>query len=155
MGRRATIRASDADREQVAERLRHAAGEGRLLAEELEERLEAVFSARTYGELDATVADLPGMTVRPPDRTWATPRLHPVPIVAVFFLMPVLVALLIAAVVVVTTMFAAWAVVLALGWFAFAHGRQHRRRHHGRSLPTYGRWATGRPGASPRPRSWI
>ena len=42
MARRATLRASDADRERVAERLRHAAGEGRMLdPEELEERLEA------------------------------------------------------------------------------------------------------------------
>jgi hypothetical protein len=64
MAKRATLRASDADREQVAERLRHAAGEGRIVAEELEERLEAVFSARTYGELDAVVADLPGTPVR-------------------------------------------------------------------------------------------
>ena len=64
MARRATLRASDADREQVTEQLRRAAGEGRILAEELEERLEAVFSARTYGELDAVVADLPGRRLR-------------------------------------------------------------------------------------------
>ena len=59
VARRASLRASDADREAIAERLRRAMGEGRLLAEELEERLEAVFTARTYGELDAVVADLP------------------------------------------------------------------------------------------------
>jgi hypothetical protein len=59
MTRRAMMKASDADREHVAERLRSAAAEGRLLAEELEERLGAAFKARTYGELDATVADLP------------------------------------------------------------------------------------------------
>jgi hypothetical protein len=52
-------RASDRDREQTAERLRHAAGEGRLFPEELEERLRAAFAARTYGELDALVEDLP------------------------------------------------------------------------------------------------
>jgi hypothetical protein len=156
MARRATMRASDADREHVAERLRHAAGEGRLLSEELEERLEAVFAARTYGELDATVADLPDAVVRPHDRAWAAPRLlHPVPIVAVFFLMPVLVALVIAALVVVTTVFALWAVVLVAGWFAFAHGRRQSLRHRGRSLPAYGRWPAGRPGPRPRPRSWI
>jgi protein-S-isoprenylcysteine O-methyltransferase Ste14 len=33
--------------------------EGRLLPDELEQRLETVFSARTYGELDTVVADLP------------------------------------------------------------------------------------------------
>src|SRR5437764_12239344 len=59
MARRSMLRASDADRELVAERLRHATGEGRLLAEELEQRLTAAFSARTYGELETLVADLP------------------------------------------------------------------------------------------------
>ena len=51
--------ASDADRERVAERLRAAAGEGRLSADELEERLEGAFSARTEAELEPLVADLP------------------------------------------------------------------------------------------------
>lgn len=54
------MRASDRDREQIAERLRHAAGEGRLFPEELEQRLRAAFAARTYGELHALVSDLPG-----------------------------------------------------------------------------------------------
>ena len=53
------LRASDRDREQTAERLRHAAGEGRLLPDELEQRLHAAFAARTYGELDTIVDDLP------------------------------------------------------------------------------------------------
>jgi hypothetical protein len=103
MARRATLRASDEDREQIAERLRRAAGEGRIVAEELEERLETVFSARTYGELDAVVADLPGTPARRPDRT-RTPALpRPAVIVALVFLLPVLVSMLIAAVVVITT----------------------------------------------------
>jgi Domain of unknown function (DUF1707) len=54
-----SLRASDADREQVAERLRHATAEGRLGGDELEERLEAVYAARTYRALDALLADLP------------------------------------------------------------------------------------------------
>jgi hypothetical protein len=53
------FRASDREREQTAERLRHAAGEGRLLPEELEQRLRAAFAARTWGELEAVVGDLP------------------------------------------------------------------------------------------------
>ena len=65
MARRAVLRASDSDRERIADRLRKATAEGRLLAEELEERLGAAFSARTYGELDALVADLPGEGQRP------------------------------------------------------------------------------------------
>ena len=41
------LRASDAEREAAAERLRRAGGEGRLVPEELEERLGVAFSART------------------------------------------------------------------------------------------------------------
>lgn len=63
MTRRALLRASDADREQTAEQLRRAATEGRLSADELDERLGAALSARTYGELDALVADLPAPPV--------------------------------------------------------------------------------------------
>ena len=77
MARRATLKASDADREQIAERLRKATAEGRLLAEELEERLEATFTARTYGELDAVVADLPGATVPPAAERPRPPVTHP------------------------------------------------------------------------------
>jgi hypothetical protein len=53
------LRASDADRERTAERLRTAAGEGRLSADELEERLERALSARTESELEPLTADLP------------------------------------------------------------------------------------------------
>ena len=58
------LRVADADRERVAERLRRAAGEGRLAPEELEERLEAAFGARTQADLAPLVADLPAE--RPP-----------------------------------------------------------------------------------------
>ena len=61
-------RASDADREAVAERLRDAAGDGRLEHEELEERLEAAYGARTYGELDLLTRDLPARPPDPPGR---------------------------------------------------------------------------------------
>jgi hypothetical protein len=53
------LRASDFEREQVAERLRKATAEGRLRTDELEERLGAAFSARTHGELQPLVSDLP------------------------------------------------------------------------------------------------
>lgn len=52
-------RVSPEEREEAAERIRFAAGEGRLTLEELESRLELALSARTYGELDALVDDLP------------------------------------------------------------------------------------------------
>ncbi|WP_068928482.1 DUF1707 SHOCT-like domain-containing protein [Planobispora rosea] len=53
------IRAGDRDRDRVAETLRHAVGEGRITIEELHERLGRTYAARTFGELDAIVADLP------------------------------------------------------------------------------------------------
>jgi hypothetical protein len=52
-------RASDAEREAVADQLRTAAGDGRLDPDELEERLAAAYSARTTGELVPLTADLP------------------------------------------------------------------------------------------------
>ncbi|MBB5786019.1 DUF1707 SHOCT-like domain-containing protein [Jiangella mangrovi] len=55
----ADLRCSDVDRERVAEALRQAAGDGRLTLTELEERLEATFKARTYGELQPITRDLP------------------------------------------------------------------------------------------------
>ncbi|MET9292868.1 DUF1707 domain-containing protein [Streptomyces sp. NPDC003077] len=53
------LRASDADRERVAETLRNAHAEGRLDFEEFEERLETAYKARTFGELRPLTADLP------------------------------------------------------------------------------------------------
>lgn len=53
--------ASDAERERVSERLRTAVAEGRLTTEELSERLERTFAARTHAELDGVVAGLPGV----------------------------------------------------------------------------------------------
>jgi len=53
------MRASDADRDRVIDVLRAAAGEGRLTADELEERMQGVLSAKTFGELAAFTADLP------------------------------------------------------------------------------------------------
>jgi hypothetical protein len=53
------LRASHDDRDRVVELLRVSAGDGRLTAEELDERLEQAMTARTYGELARLVADLP------------------------------------------------------------------------------------------------
>jgi len=56
---RGNLRASDADRERVADILRQAAGDGRLTMEELDERLDSVYSAKTYAELEPITEDLP------------------------------------------------------------------------------------------------
>ena len=55
----AQLRISDADRHQVAEILREAAGEGRLDIDELDQRLEATYAARTYADLVPITFDLP------------------------------------------------------------------------------------------------
>jgi len=54
------LRASDADREKVANVLREAAGDGRLTMDELDERLDSVYAAKTYAELEPITHDLPG-----------------------------------------------------------------------------------------------
>ncbi|MFE7188493.1 DUF1707 domain-containing protein [Kitasatospora sp. NPDC057541] len=55
----AEMRASDADRERVAELLRDAYAEGRLDVEEHAERIEAAYAAKTLGELVPLTRDLP------------------------------------------------------------------------------------------------
>ncbi|HZP54048.1 DUF1707 SHOCT-like domain-containing protein [Actinocrinis sp.] len=60
------MRASDSDRERVAEQLREAAGHGRLTMDELEERLERAYSAKTYAELEPLTRDLPAAGTTPP-----------------------------------------------------------------------------------------
>jgi Domain of unknown function (DUF1707) len=66
------LRASHADRDQVVEKLRVAAGDGRLTPEELDERLEAALTAKTYADLAALTADLPA--VRQPAGVARQPR---------------------------------------------------------------------------------
>jgi hypothetical protein len=53
------LRASDAERDVVAGRLREAHAEGRLTVEEFSERLDAALAARTRGDLEALTRDLP------------------------------------------------------------------------------------------------
>src|SRR5580658_8343367 len=62
------LRASHSDRDAVVEQLRVAAGDGRLTADELDDRLEKALTARTYRELAALTADLPaeGAPAGPP-----------------------------------------------------------------------------------------
>ena len=59
------LRASYADRDRVVEILRVAAGDGRLSAAELDERVEAALTARTYRELERLTADLPAVPGSP------------------------------------------------------------------------------------------
>jgi DUF1707 SHOCT-like domain len=53
------LRAADADRERIAERLRKSHAEGRLDLSEFQERLERCYEAKTIGQLRELVRDLP------------------------------------------------------------------------------------------------
>ncbi len=151
MATRAALRASDADRDHVAERLRKAAGEGRLRTEELELRLETALSARTYGELDRLVRDLPGRRLAVP----SSRRPRGVAASALAVTLGLAVALLVTIVVlfVLTGVFAGWLLWLLAGWFFFGRRRRAigwRATRQGRVAHRCGGWAASRP-----PRHWA
>jgi hypothetical protein len=54
-----SLRASDAERERVVEILRQHTAEGRITADEFEERMTAAYAARTMGALAELTTDLP------------------------------------------------------------------------------------------------
>ncbi len=123
MASHSSLRASDADREAVAERLRHAAVEGRLEPDELEERLHAALRARTYGDLRRLHSDLPAKPM-----AWERGRAEVMPAarIALAVAMRVAVALAVVIVVlVVAAVTAAWWVLWALVWLAL-WGRRSR-----------------------------
>jgi Domain of unknown function (DUF1707)/Cell wall-active antibiotics response 4TMS YvqF len=76
------MRVSDSDREHAADVLREAAGQGRINFDELDERLELAYAAKTYADLAAVTSDLPrpGQVLSPAgqpapvDRISGTPR---------------------------------------------------------------------------------
>jgi hypothetical protein len=116
------LRASDAERERVAQLLRDSAGEGRLDMDELDERLERVYAARTHGELQRVTRDLPAP---PRSRELVSERRTRVPTTFVWIS-----ALLIA--IWVLTGFGYFWPVWPMLWFAFAtlrHRRHYRRRY--------------------------
>jgi Domain of unknown function (DUF1707) len=121
-------RASDADREEVVEVLRTAAGEGRIGHDELDERLSRALSARTYRQLHATVDDIPrdrgagNRRMPQAQRTvagWTVKAVRNEPWLLVFML-PVLVITLTLAAIGMMVWFVFIIAVLALG----------RTRHH-------------------------
>jgi len=132
------IRASDADRDRVAARLRDHFAEGRLTQEELDERISAALSAKTFGDLRHVMADLPQPEPAParaaPNPPWAgPPRIvyrHGPPI------LPLVLFALLAAVIIpgggwlfLKLMLAFWLVSCLIG--AFAAGRYYRRIRRG------------------------
>jgi hypothetical protein len=149
MRRHALLRASDADRDAIIDRLRQAAGEGRLEPDELEQRVDRALRARTYGDLAELLADLPGdgrVLLR--DAGWRT---NPGARYAVFgagFLLAVTLAVaLVALVAVLLLAAAAWWIALVLFWLVCCGSRRRlvlgsagrhslRARHAHRTRPT-------------------
>ena len=103
-----SLRAADADREAVAESLREQHLAGRLDTDELQERIERCYAARTYGELDEVLVDLP----RPQPRASSRGNAFPWPRAALFPLMPLLIVVL-----VVSHGHLLWLAVPLLFWF--------------------------------------
>ncbi|MFF3440982.1 DUF1707 domain-containing protein [Streptosporangium sp. NPDC002721] len=58
------MRASDGDRDKVASVLREHYAQGRLTTEEFDERLEQLYTSKTYGELAVLTSDLPDVDLR-------------------------------------------------------------------------------------------
>jgi hypothetical protein len=61
---------SDAERERAVERLRTAAGEGRLTTDEFSGRIDRAYAARTHGELETVLAGLPQLPAPRERRSW-------------------------------------------------------------------------------------
>lgn len=86
------VRASDAERERAAEALRQHHTDGRLTTEELDERTERVYGAKTRGDLDQQFGDLPRLRTPEEERPQRRRGRHPI-------LVPILVAFVALAVV--------------------------------------------------------
>ena len=125
MARQTALRASDADRDAVAERLRLAAVEGRIDPDELEQRLHTALRAKTYGDLDRLLRDLPAKPVK-----WERPPrgLAPAAGFAMVMVLRAMVALAIlgAVLVVAAATFAWWMVGLVI-FLVLRSGRSCRR----------------------------
>ena len=80
-----SLRAADSDREAIADILREQHVAGRLDSDELQERIDRCYSAKTYADLDAIVVDLPHEQPRPSQvrglRLW--PRFAFVPLLLI------------------------------------------------------------------------
>jgi hypothetical protein len=146
MRRDDSLRASDADRDAVTERLREAAGEGRLAPDELEERVDKALRARTYGELARLVADLPSRPNspwRPPGRgARAVPR--PVMVGAALLATAVVALAVVAVVVVLLLAAAAWWLACVVFWLLCCGSR--------RRLASGSHWRRTTPPGAHRPR---
>jgi len=71
------MRAADSDRQAVADKLKAALDEGRLDLGEYDERLQRTYAAKTYGDLNGLLDDLPGTAPAQPAAVPAVPASPP------------------------------------------------------------------------------
>jgi Flp pilus assembly protein TadB len=132
MARTSTLRASDADREAIAAQLHKAAVEGRLDADELEERLHLALRARTYGDLRRLVVDLPAQPTR-----WEPRRRSSMAPLAFALALRVAVAVAVVAVaIVVIVATAMWWLAWLVVWMLLSGRRYGVARPRSKALPT-------------------
>jgi hypothetical protein len=111
VGRDPNLRAADADRERIAERLRKSHAEGRLDMTEFQERLERCYESKTFGQLDELVKDLPRQDE--PNERPASPWFRPGRLAT---LVPILIAFFVLAVAVGHHVFLLWIPLMFLFW---------------------------------------
>jgi hypothetical protein len=131
VGRDPNLRAADADRERIAERLRQSHAEGRLDMAEFQERLECCYESKTFGQLDALVKDLPRQSELDERRSVASVRpwqwlLAP--------LAPILIALIVVSAAVGHHVVLLWILFLFVFW-RMSRWRRRRWMAGGRRFP--------------------
>lgn len=111
-GRNPNLRAADADRERTAEHLRESHAEGRLDLAEFQQRLDRCYEAKTLGELDELVRDLPRQDDQDAQRQIGFPpwRLRLAP------LAPLLIALIVISAATGHHLFWLWIPLIFLFW---------------------------------------
>jgi len=129
------LRASDAERRETEELLRRHHAGGRLDTDELEERIERCYAAKTRGELDALTTDLPRPQRQQP-RGSRGPRRPPRPLAALVAIAAIV------AVFVATDAHVLWLIwplaFVAFGRFKRGHGwwpMEHSRAASWRRFP--------------------
>jgi len=131
------MRASDADREAVVDRLSAHGAAGRLDADELDQRTAAALGARTVGELSALEGDLPpAPALRPARRRRTAPGKWLPPLGRFRAYLPVMALLVVIWAVTGADYF--WPIWPALGWGValLGPGPCSRSRRRGRASPT-------------------
>ena len=121
-----SLRVSDAERTEVADRLSKHYGDGRLDQAEFNERMEQAMSAKTHGDFAGLFADLPDLTDAPADARPA--KIIPPPSRSPMFRILVIVLIVVAAAVIGQALIHSFFPWLLLGLVAFLWLR-HRESH--------------------------